>query len=345
MIRQTAESGWVSAKAIMRSARWVRDLVCPMEVLSSGDITRVIAAYFESCMRICVCFVIVAGMVMPFGRCDLYAGQATPSSRAPACSVMGNLQLLQLHSRVFHNTRTLRVWLPPAYSAPDQSNTRFPVLYLNDGQDLFNACTSTYSGSEWRVDETATRLIDEGKVRPLIIVGIDNAGRRDRAREYLPFPDDTLRPAMPQVAGKLYPKFLVTEVMPLINRLFRTDRQSASTGIGGSSYGAGIALYTVLEKPGMFGRLLLESASVYAHDDYLIHRAEHFSRWPDKVFLGVGTWHEPVGDVERLKTILVRNGLVPARLRVQQTVGAEHEPAAWAARFSDALQFLYPQRD
>lgn len=95
----------------------------------------------------------------------------------------------------------------------------------------------------------------------------------------------------------------------------------------------------------MFGRLLLESASLYAHDDYLIHRAEHFNRWPDKIFLGVGTLHEPIGDVEKLKTILVHSGLGPARLTVQQTVGAEHNPDAWAARFPDALQFLYRPRN
>src|SRR2546423_1000740 len=108
------------------------------------------------------------------------------------CSVTGELDLRQLTSQVFHNTRTLRVWLPPGYHAADAQNRRYPVLYLNDGQNLFDACTSIFNHQEWRVDETANELIRGGKVPPLIVVGIDNAGGRDRAREYLPYADDSL---------------------------------------------------------------------------------------------------------------------------------------------------------
>jgi predicted alpha/beta superfamily hydrolase len=256
--------------------------------------------------------------------------------------VIGNVQFLQLRSHVFGNTRTLRVWLPPGYADQRNKRTRFPVLYLNDGQDLFDACTSTYSGLEWRADETATRLVREGKIRPLIIVGIDNAGRRGRAREYLPFPDETLRPPVPHVAGKVYPQFLITEVMPLINRTYRTDPRPANTGIGGSSYGAGVALYTVFEDPRRFGILLLESPSLYSHDDYLIHRAETFRRWPNRIFIGVGTVNEPVGDVRKLEAIIRSSGPGTPHLLVEQISGAEHSPEAWARRFPDALQFLFP---
>lgn len=90
----------------------------------------------------------------------------------------------------------LRIWLPPGYNSPDQHSERYPVMYLNDGQDLFDACTSIFNAQEWRVDETATALIQNGKIPALIIVGIDNAGKGDRPKEYLPFPDDTLRPSV-----------------------------------------------------------------------------------------------------------------------------------------------------
>ncbi len=186
---------------------------------------------------------------------------------------------------------------------------RYPVLYLNDGQDVFDACTSAYPGQEWRADETAAQLIRDRKVRPLIIVGIDNAGRGERARDYLPFPDETLRPAMTEVEGMKYPRFLLDEVVPLVNRTFRTDPAPEHTGIGGSSYGAGIALYTVLQAPGRFGRLLLESPSLYAHDNYLLHRADGFRNWPERIFIGVGTEQEPVEDVDTLAGILARAGL------------------------------------
>src|SRR5579859_3085847 len=175
---------------------------------------------------------------------------AFASQESPHCSVVGDLDVRPFTSRVFHNTRMLRVWLPPGYKSRDQRSERYPVMYLNDGQDLFDVCTSIFNPQEWRVDETATALIQSGRVPPLIIVGIDNAGKRDRPKEYLPFPDDTLRPATPKVYGKNYPRFLVDEVMPFIDRKYRTDPNPATTGIGGSSYGAGIALYTVMRQIG-----------------------------------------------------------------------------------------------
>jgi enterochelin esterase-like enzyme len=266
--------------------------------------------------------------------------QIDSREQKPKCSVVGHLVLEPLTSKVFGNTRMLRVWLPPGYDAKDHAK-RYPVLYLNDGQNLFDACTSMFSSDEWKADETATTLIESGKIPPMIIVGIDNAGKRARPKEYLPFPDETLTPATPDVRGKDYPRFLLEEVMPLINKDFRTDDRPAHTGLGGSSYGAGIALYTVMTHPDRFGRLLLESPSLYAHDDFLLHEAERFHRWPEKIFVGVGSFREPVDDVHRLAEILRRDGLGRDRLRVVEQPGAGHDERAWADRFPTALQFLY----
>jgi enterochelin esterase-like enzyme len=256
------------------------------------------------------------------------------------CSVVGQLVFRQITSEVFGNSRTLRVWLPPGYNSEDRAK-RYPVLYLNDGQNLFDARTSMFSSEEWKVDETATALIKSGKIPPMIIVGIDNAGKRDRPREYLPFPDETLTPATPDVRGKDYPRFLLDEVMPTINKEFRTDDSPKNTGLGGSSYGAGIALYTVMAHPEKFGRLLLESPSLYAHDDFLLHEADHFHRWPEKIYVGVGSIREPVDDVHRLTEILRCDGLGNDRLRVIEEQGAAHDEHAWAGRFPMALKFLY----
>ncbi len=88
----------------------------------------------------------------------------------------GDLRLHEFRSRIFRNTRFLRVWLPPGYDDSENSVRRYPVLYLNDGQNLFEPATS-FTGVEWQVDETAERLIREGQVPPMIIVGIDNAGK------------------------------------------------------------------------------------------------------------------------------------------------------------------------
>jgi predicted alpha/beta superfamily hydrolase len=283
----------------------------------------------------------IAAMLLIVGAAVV---QCYPRDRRSQCSVVGELVILPITSKVFNNSRMLRVWLPPGYNSPQYRNRRYPVLYLNDGQNLFGACTSIFNSKEWRVDETAAELVESGKIRPIIIVGIDNAGKRDRAKEYLPFPDDTLTPATPEVHGRDYPQFLLDEVMPLINKEFRTDTSAESTGLGGSSYGAGIALYTVVSYPDKFGRLLLESPSLYAHDDYLLHEADHFKRWPARVYIGVGSIGEPVDDVHRLAEILRHDGLGRGRMLIVEEPGAAHDEDAWAKRFPLALQFFYGER-
>ena len=290
--------------------------------------------------RIAVCLLLLVGTA---GICHSQIAPAQP--KQPHCSVVGDLRIIPFSSKVFHNTRMLRVWLPAGYGSPEHAVERYPVLYLNDGQDLFDACTSLFNSEEWGVDETTTALIQHGKIPPVIIVGIDNAGKRDRPKEYLPFPDDTLRPATPHVYGKDFPKFLVDEVMPFINRSYRTDPRPASTGLGGSSYGAGIAFYTVMRRPRRFGKLLLESPSLYAHDNYLLHRAGNFHQWPAKIYVGVGSINEPVDDVHRLKATLARQGLGGQRLLVNEEPEAGHNEKAWAQRFPRALEFLYGIQD
>src|SRR5579863_1731511 len=96
----------------------------------------------------------------------------------------GDLRLHEFRSRIFRNTRFLRVWLPPEYDDAENSERHYPVLYLNDGQNLFEAAVA-FGGVEWQVDETVDRLIREGAVPPMIVVGIDNAGK-NRIREYMP---------------------------------------------------------------------------------------------------------------------------------------------------------------
>jgi predicted alpha/beta superfamily hydrolase len=283
----------------------------------------------------------ISAIVLSLLTCALEAQASSPGQGTARCSVVGDLEVRPFTSQVFHNTRMLRVWLPAEYTSPAHRTQRYPVLYLNDGQNLFDVCTSVFNPQEWRVDETATELIRSGKVPALIIVGIDNAGKSDRPNEYLPFPDDTLTPAVPNVHGKDFPKFLVDEVMPFINREYRTDPEPANTGLGGSSYGAGIALYTVMMRPGRFGKLLLESPSLYAHDDYLLHQADRFTRWPVRIFIGVGSVDEPVDDVHRLQSTLRRHGLESQQLLVIEEPGAGHNEDAWADRFPRALRFLY----
>ena len=154
------------------------------------------------------------------GRAGI-AAQTAAVTREPSCTATGDLEIVPFESRVFPVARSLRVLLPRGYHDAANRNRRYPVLYLNDGQDLFDVCTSLFNHEEWRVDETVNDLIATGKLPPLIVVGIDNAGKRLRPKEYLPYVDDTLTPPEPDPQGKLYPRFLFDEVIPFVESHYR----------------------------------------------------------------------------------------------------------------------------
>ncbi len=257
----------------------------------------------------------------------------------------GDLRLHEFRSRIFRNTRFLRVWLPPGYDNSANAGQCYPVLYLNDGQNLFEAATS-FTGVEWQVDETGDRLIREGVVPPMIIVGMDNAAK-DRIREYMPH--RSLHPMMLRVQGSRYPSFLIKEVMPFLARNYRVASGSENTGLGGSSLGALIALYTAAVCPGVIGRMLLESPSLWASNRQIIRQSRRVKRWPQRIFLATGTSEvgrkeqdqSVVDDVRELAGILRRAGLDDERLRLVIEDESTHHESAWARRFPEALAFLF----
>jgi len=275
------------------------------------------------------------------------SGAGAISEGVRASGAVGDLRLHEFRSRVFRNTRFLRVWLPPGYDDAGNSGRYYPVLYLNDGQNLFEAATS-FTGIEWQVDETAERLIGEGAVPPLIIVGIDNA-TKDRIREYMPH--RSIHPMMLRVQGRFYPDFLMKEVMPFVERNYRVATGPENTGLGGSSLGALIALYTVMARPGVIGRLLLESPSLWASHRQAIKESRSVRSWPERIYVAAGTAEAAsaelsrtvVDDARELAAILRRLVLSEKRLRLVIKDGAGHNEAAWAERFPEALQFLFGQ--
>ncbi len=262
-------------------------------------------------------------------------------TRPPVAS--GRIWLHELRSRIFRNTRLVRVWLPPDYDG--WGETRYPVLYLNDGQNLFEAATA-FGGVHWQVGETAERLIGEGKIPPHIIVGIDNTGK-NRLREYVPYRSFDPRIFGPQ--GKHYPDFLLREVMPLIEKYYPVAKGPEHTGLGGSSLGGLITLYTQLASPGVFGRLLIESPSLFVANRKILDECRRFRDWPFRIYLAMGTRElgnpekdeKVVEDVRELGRILRAAGLGGQRLKVRIEDGAPHSEGAWAARFPDALEFLF----
>ena len=257
-------------------------------------------------------------------------------------SVIGDLRLHPFQSRVFPTPRMLRVWLPPGYDDAENAHRSYPVLYLNDGQNLFDEATS-FAG-EWHADAAADRLIRESVIPAMILVGMDNA-TRERTREYVPY--RTL-PNMLRVRGRHYPDFLTKEVMPFIARNYRVAQGPENTGLGGSSLGGLIALYTAIARPGLIGRLLLESPSLWVAGRKVVADAWRSSHWPLRVYVGVGT-HElgradrnerVVRDVRDLERAL-RCSMGEDRLKVWIDEGTSHNESAWARRFPEALRFLY----
>ncbi|MBK7294244.1 MAG: alpha/beta hydrolase [Holophagaceae bacterium] len=166
-------------------------------------------------------------------------------------TVSGDLRLIEDFAMPqLATTRTLRILLPPGY---ETSGRRYPVLYMHDAQNLFDAATS-FAG-EWNVDETLTKLSASGALPAMIVVGIDHGGK-ERLAEYSPYRDERI----PTAKGDAYADFLVQTLKPWVDRTYRTKPEATHTALAGSSLGGLISLHTALRHPGAFGqgRLLLQ---------------------------------------------------------------------------------------
>jgi len=242
-------------------------------------------------------------------------------------------------------TRDLLVWLPPGYDEPRHADRAYPVLYMFDGQNLFEQLPGV--PGEWHADETATELIESGRIEELIIVGIPHAGEH-RIREYMP------SGGYPGIEGDgaACLEWVVREVMPRVERAFRVKTGRAHTAIGGASLGGAMALYASTEMPDRFGRAIIESLPLRLRGGLLSHLRDA-NGWPEKVFVGVGG-----KEVSRDASDSARNRLyakwgreVSGRFAERIGAGntefvleqdAVHNEDAWSSRFDDALVFLFP---
>ena len=161
--------------------------------------------------------------------CFIGASPLTAQAQATSCksTVTGTLEVVPLQSHAYGDNRTLRVWLPAGYFAPANSSKRYPVLYIFDGQDLFDRCTARRGEDEWHVDEALTDLIAKRTVQPLIVVGVDNAGPGRREDEYSSYG------AMSDAPQKLS-AFMMREALPLIDGRYRTIADRTHRGVGGA---------------------------------------------------------------------------------------------------------------
>jgi len=252
---------------------------------------------------------------------------------------------LHLHksfkSNYLPNDRDVIVYVPPGYDEEPQRT--YPVLYLHDGQNLFDGETSYVKGRTWMVMEHADGAIKAGEVEPLIIVGIYNTGDR-RLAEYT----HEYNWQMGGGEANRYGDLLTQELMPWIAEQYRVRHERESTGMGGSSLGALVSLYLGLRYPQIFGRLALLSPSVWwNHKSILGYLNEHSPQvWErPRIWLDVGE-HEgqrTLRDVEHLARRLKANGWRPGdTMHFERVHEGTHDEASWAGRVRPMLRFLFP---
>jgi predicted alpha/beta superfamily hydrolase len=245
-------------------------------------------------------------------------------------------------SEVLGNRRRLTVLLPPGY---DRGSAHYPVLYLNDGQNLFEDHEAAF-GVSWRAQATAERLILAGRVSPFILVGIANTPAR--LDEYAPY----LNARGTGGRGDLYGRFVLDEVKPFVDAAYRTLPDRKHTAVGGSSLGGLISLYLAWRWSEQVGQAVVMSPSLWWDDSHILRDLEGPQPWLKKgrFWLDVGTRegrgrdHVPptVQHTRELLDLFDANGLVPGRhYYYWEVAGGEHNEAAWGARFDKVLLFLF----
>ena len=264
-------------------------------------------------------------------------------------TIVGDLRRhLDFPATELGNRRTVLVYLPPGYDA--DVAVRYPVLYMHDGQNLFDAATS-FIGVEWSVDETVTRMIGQGAMQPLIVVGIGNT--RDRVFEYTPAPDKSRGGG----GADLYADFIVNDLKPFIDANYRTHPDRGHTGIMGSSLGGLVSIYAAWTHPDVFSRVGAMSTSYgWADGHVLDFVAGRSAPSGVRVWMDMGTAEDRAdGDGDgvpdaiqlhrRMRDVLMEKGVsIPRSFRYVEDEGAVHNERAWASRLPRALAFLFPAR-
>ena len=233
-------------------------------------------------------------------------------------------------------SRPVTVYLPAGYD--ERGERRYPVLYMQDGQNLFDAHRAFIPGQHWRLKEAADTAIGERTASPMIIVGVDHAGPA-RIDEFTPARD-------PRYKGggraEQYARLLLDELKPLIDERFRTI--PSESGVGGSSLGGLVSMHLALTHPDAFSRAAVMSPSVWWNQRAILGEVDSFSGPRPRIWLDIGgrEGKEAVDGARALRDRLKTHGWSETTLRYYEDRRGDHSERAWARRARQALEFLFP---
>jgi predicted alpha/beta superfamily hydrolase len=270
------------------------------------------------------------------------ASPAEPGAMLRATHTLtGNIKIHEgFHSRFLPIDRTISVYLPPEYET--DASRRYPVLYMQDGQNLFDGATSFMPGKEWHMDEKAELLIKQGAIDPLIIVGISSSGMA-RINDFTP---PTSHGPKPGGHADLYGRMLVEEIKPFIDGHYRTTQRAADTGLGGMSLGGLVSLYLGFKYPSVFGKLAIISPAAFWNAETIVGYTRSLpAKTNQRIYLSVGTAEAPefLDSVRELQRVLVDKGWRPGvDFDYFEAPGVEHAPGQRGARVEQLLRFFSP---
>ncbi len=268
----------------------------------------------------------------------------TQQNPARTPSITGTVKVHEAFvSSALSNSRTISVYLPPGYATSKQ---RYSVLYMADGQNVFDGMRSYIPNMEWKADEAAESMINAKLIEPIIIVAIDNGGMK-RGDEYLPTKANLGKQAVGGDADK-YGKMLVSELKPFIDKTYRTRTDRDHTAVCGSSFGGIITLHLGLTYPNVFGKLGILSPSVWWDDRVVLkHVREKAKHDGQRVWIDIGTAEggQAVADASALASEYEKKGWTSGRDLIFYKDGyAVHNEGAWARRLPSMLQFFFGRR-
>lgn len=228
--------------------------------------------------------------------------------------------------------RTVRIYVPPGYAT---STKRYPVLYMHDGQNLFDNATA-YAG-EWGVDETLDELAQSQGLE-LIVVGIDNGGAQ-RMTELNAW-DNT---RFGKGEGKLYMDFIVDVVKPMVDAGYRTLPDREHTGVMGSSMGGLISHYAILQYPKVFSKAGIFSPAYWPGPEVFGLTATRPPATDARLalYMGGGEGDQAVNDYQRMVAQLKAQAHPGSNLWVKLTPGAPHNEGAWRSEFAQAVSWMF----